>query len=354
MLRGVIWIFAAIALLATLLPVTPFKAWWVRAWDFPRVQVACLIVLVLLAMLIWRHGLGLVEAVLAGLLVLALGLQLARILPYTPLWSKVVVGSEAAAGEPARRLRLLAVNVLMSNREIGSLPRDLTRHDPDLVLALEVDEWWVQRLSELLPEHQHRVLHPLDNTYGMALFSRLDLVHPQVRFLLSQEIPSIRTGVRLESGETITFYGIHPEPPSPTEADSSLPRDAELVMVGKEAAKESRPVVVAGDLNDVAWSHTSRLFTRISGLLDPRIGRGFYSTFHAGWPVLRWPLDHVFHSDRFTLRELHRLPAFGSDHFPIFIALDLVPAAAAMQDAEEADEEDHQEAEETVEEAREP
>ena len=91
----------------------------------------------------------------------------------------------------------------------------------------------------------------------------------------------MRTGVRLRSGEDIVLIGVHPEPPSPTEADSSLPRDAELVLLGREIANEARPVIVAGDLNDVAWSRTSRLFRRLSGLIDPRVGRGFYNSFHA-------------------------------------------------------------------------
>lgn len=353
MLRGILWLPAVAALVVSFLPATPFKVWWVRSWDFPRVQVAGFIVAILLAILLWARPLTPPLLVLGALLAVALGVQLLRIAPFTPLWPKQVRGTEVAAADPRRRLRLLSVNVLMSNRETGCLPEEILRHDPDLVLALETDAWWVEQLSKMLPDHQHRVLHPLDNTYGIALFSRFPLVHPQVRFLLEKEIPSIRASVRLPSGDTILFHGIHPAPPAPGEAETSLPRDAELVMVGREAAKESMPVVVAGDLNDVAWSHTSRLFTRISGLLDPRVGRGFYSTFHARWPLMRWPLDHVFHSEHFTLRGMRCLPAFGSDHFPILVALDLVPEAATLQRPEAADRADHEEAEETVQEARE-
>jgi hypothetical protein len=52
-----------------------------------------------------------------------------------------------------------------------------------------------------------------------------------------------------------------------------------------------------------------------------------YDTFTRYW-FRHWPLDHVFVSD-----ELRRLPAFGSDHFPIDIAVDHAPAARKVQSA---------------------
>ena len=140
------------------------------------------------------------------------------------------------------------------------------------------------------------------------------------------------------------LYGVHPEPPSPTEAATSLPRDAELVMAGREIAQSDRPTLVAGDLNDVAWSHTSRLFRRIAGC-STRASGGACTT--RSTPAIGFCAGRSTTSSSATLSccaELQRLPAFGSDHFPIFIALDHAPAASAVQEAPEPDAEDRAEA----------
>jgi endonuclease/exonuclease/phosphatase (EEP) superfamily protein YafD len=130
-----------------------------------------------------------------------------------------------------------------------------------------------------------------------------------------------------------------------------LERDAELLIVGKEVKGKKDPIIVLGDLNDVAWSRTNNLFQDISGLLDPRIGRGFYHTFHAKYPFIRFPLDHFFHSNHFRLVDLRRLAYFGSDHFPVFIELSYEPDASVEQEELQADHSEQQEAAEKIEKA---
>ena len=103
-------------------------------------------------------------------------------------------------------------------------------------------------------------------------------------------------------------------------------------MTGRIVKKSELPSIVAGDLNDVGWSHTTKLFQRISGLLDPRIGRGFFNTYSVFAPFFRYPLDHVFYSEYFKLVDLKKLPKFGSDHFPVCIELQYEPAAAQQQE----------------------
>jgi endonuclease/exonuclease/phosphatase (EEP) superfamily protein YafD len=64
-------------------------------------------------------------------------------------------------------------------------------------------------------------------------------------------------------------------------------------------------------------------FREKSGLLDPRIGRGFFNTFHTKHWWARWPLDHIFVSDHFSLIKIKRLKDIGSDHYPLYTELSL-------------------------------
>jgi endonuclease/exonuclease/phosphatase (EEP) superfamily protein YafD len=342
----VLYLTGLVCIVTTLLPLSRHEAWWIRAWDFPRLQIVAASGGVLAALI----ASGMIDdtggLLLALVLVGCVAYQLAVILPYTRLWRIEVPTGAAAPGN--RTLSLLVVNVLMSNRRADGLLELIRAHAPDLVLAVETDRWWCDHL-ERLQDYPFRLAHPLPNTYGLLLLSKLELVEPQLRFLLKPEVPSVRTGLRLPSGELITLYGLHPEPPSPSEADSSAPRDAELVLIAREAAEANVPTIVAGDLNDVAWSHTSRLFRRISRLLDPRVGRGMFNSFHAGHRLLRWPLDHVFVSNDFLLRDMQRLKAFGSDHFPILIRLDHEPRAVEVTEPPAADADDHAEADRKLE-----
>lgn len=109
------------------------------------------------------------------------------------------------------------------------------------------------------------------------------------------------------------------------------------------------PVVVMGDLNDVAWSYTTELFGKVSGLLDPRRGRGFFNSFNAKYFFLRFPLDHIFCSQDFALGGITRLSSCGSDHFPMCVELQYSPAAVAVNEKPQADTEDMRLAQEKIE-----
>ena len=85
------------------------------------------------------------------------------------------------------------------------------------------------------------------------------------------------------------------------------------------------PTIVTGDLNDVAWSHTTRLFLRLSGLLDPRIGAASSTatTPSTRCSGTRWIILPFYD---FRLIDFRRLHDVGSDHFPMYLALSYEPA----------------------------
>ncbi|MGB3722280.1 MAG: endonuclease/exonuclease/phosphatase family protein [Pacificimonas sp.] len=333
-LRRVLAIVTCVLVVATALPLLASDAWWVRSLEFPRVQIALLLSLSLAALA--AAGLRRAKLVIA-LGVLAFGYQAWRVFPYTTFAS---VQAKAVETCPVgQSVSIMVANVLQDNRDFDRLTTEVLRQNPDIFIALETDRGWVDALTPALGnDYPVRRVIPLDNTYGMALYSRMPFRALEQRATVEPDIPSLLAKFRLPSGDPFTLLALHPRPPIP--GKDSGTRDAELVLAAIEVAQEDLPVIVAGDLNDVAWSDTTKLFQQLSGLLDPRVGRGQFPSFHADYPMARWPLDHIFFSDDFGLISFSRQNHVGSDHFPVSAALCLHPERMVSQQEGIAVEED--------------
>ena len=322
--RGALVALAILLIAVSFLPLWQTDRWWVRQWDFPRLQVAGLLLVVAIGLFFadlqkWRW-------LLLGAAGAALAWQGTHFLAYFPPWPKQVKSAENCP--VGRQLSLLNANVLMPNREFGRLLKLVEERKPDVLLLLEPGPEWERAVSPLLKTYPFRLSEPLPNTYGMILLSRLPMVG-RLEHLLQPGVPSANVRLRLDGGEVMALRALHPEPPFP--GDDSGERDAELVLVGRNVREEGRAAIVIGDLNDVAWSRTSRLFRKVAGMNDPRVGRGFYPTYNAKYPVLRWPLDHLFVSPHFELMSIDLLPDIGSDHLPIYFQLCLTEDASARK-----------------------
>jgi endonuclease/exonuclease/phosphatase (EEP) superfamily protein YafD len=317
---------AAAGVLATALPLSRSTQWWVRVLDFPRAQILLVLaaaLAILLAASAVEGNQGIARGVGIACTLVALAFQAFKMRPYSRLAATQVPGIVEAT--QASQIRVLIANVLEPNRNSRALLALVERWNPDLVFAVECNQRWVTELDALQGAYPHAVRCPQDNAYGLALYSRLPMESVEIRFLRQPDIPSVKMDLRIGSGRKIRCYGLHPAPPSPQHATETDQRDAELLTVAFEIRELDVPVLVFGDLNDVAWSPTTALFRAVSEMRDPRIGRGQFNTFHANWPWLRYPLDHIFVSHHFSLLRLKRLPHFGSDHFPILAELALNP-----------------------------
>gem|GEM_PF-4965758 len=247
-------------------------------------------------------------------LLLALGYQVYRIIPFTPLVPVVALPAAGCAEDAS--VRLLMAHVLESNRQSQRVLDSLARANPDLFLAVETDAWWDRQLAVLKKDYPFVVRQPQDDTYSMHLFFKLELIDPEVKFLLRDYVPSIKSRVRLRSGARVNFHGLHLMPPHL--GQDTAQRDAELLIAGRDVRQQDTPAIVAGDLNDVAWSQTTTLSQEISGLLDPHRARPVpdlqrqlaVAALAAGSRLLRG----ILHDDRIEAHGRHRLGPFPHFH----------------------------------------
>ena len=188
--------------------------WWVRVLDFPRFQIAILTtaVAILIVALTWPpQG---IDAVLLVSVVISAAWQLSWVWRYVR--GAPVEVPNAEAEDLTYCIGILTTNVYQPCRDSAGLLSIIAEADPDVILTVETDEWWCAHLGDALrARYPHHLTYPLSNGYGMALFSRFELIDPVVRFVVDEAIPSIKTGILLPSGALIDLYGMHPQPPAP-------------------------------------------------------------------------------------------------------------------------------------------
>jgi len=235
--------------------------------------------------------------------------------PLLPYWLP-------AAGEPAAGDPLVIVSL---NLEVGNPRHDLAvgflrQADADVVVLLEVSDSWAEAVESLADLYPHRVVRPRADSFGIAVLSRLPLEAARVE-PLADGPPAVIAG--LPCGQQGCLL-VAAHPPAPLSAAWSARRDAQLTAIGELAAAESRPVIVAGDLNATPWSHGFRRLTGPRGLRDSALRRGVQGSWHARLWAPRIPIDHVVVSKEIAVVSRSLGPPVGSDHLPVVATL-LVP-----------------------------
>ncbi|KAA5549649.1 endonuclease/exonuclease/phosphatase [Adhaeribacter rhizoryzae] len=326
------------------LPLIKSTYWWIRILDFPRPQIAFFLVVISGTYAFLYGAPTLPDKFFLLLLGLAVINEVLHFYKFTILCPVEALQSNLEA--PKNTFSIMISNVRMSNTRYGKFLKVVRENDPDILLINEPNHKWAQEIAELDKVYPYCIKCPLENTYGMMFFSKFKLINEEKRFLVEEGIPSFYAIVEMPTGKRFDFFTVHPQPPHIDKNTDT--REGELLQVARMAKASRYASIVAGDLNDVAWSHTTNLFRKISGLLDPRIGRGFYNTYNALIPFFRYSLDHIFYDSAFRLIRLKRLRGFGSDHFPILIRLSYEPQDADEHDAPEADQEEQAEAQELI------
>lgn len=347
-LKPILQGFGILAVVITLIPLIAADFWWIRMFDYPHIQLTLLTLTAIAAYFFrfeirsWR------DYTFMAVLIACFIFQFGKIYPYTP-FAPYDVGKPTEDVNEQTGFMLLTSNVLQKNKEKGLLIEEMKKLNPDIAVFTETDAKWNEAIrSGLGSDYPYKVEVPLDNTYGMILYSKLKLIDPQVKYIVDDSIPSIHTEIELRSGDKIQLHAIHPTPPMPQHNPSSSDRDAEMMKIALEAMDSEIPVVVIGDFNDVAWSSTMSMLQTIGELLDVRKGRSFYNTFNAKSMIMRWSLDHIFVSEEFRVEEINVGNDIKSDHFPFYAKLYLQPELAEEQKPEPAGEDEIENAKEQI------
>jgi len=227
-------------------------------------------------------------------------------------------GPTREPGAAQSTIELFAVNVEWRNRSSERLLEMIRDESPDVVLVVEYTDEWGTRLEPIFADYPYRVLLPDDRAFGIALLSRLPLrdVNP---FRL--ESTAAIDAKLVAQGSELRLIGLHLRPP--TDPRSAAERARQLDALAELVNGIDGPLAVAGDFNLTPYSPYFTELRAATGLKDSRAGFGPGFTWPSFLPLLGIPIDHCLVSPGVSVVAFRRLPAFGSDHYPIVVELSM-------------------------------
>ncbi len=236
-----------------------------------------------------------------------------------PLW--LPAKGQSGNAKPERTLRVQMVNVLRDNSRKDAVVAAIRQADPDVFLAVELDDAWLGALKqELTDRWPHQVGQARGDAFGIALFSKRPLENATIFESPGSFAPSIRAEI-VQGSTRVTIFGTHPFPPvTRFNQDNWI---AQMDDLARRVSGETGNIVVIGDFNTTPWSENYRRFRSMSGLIDTMQGFGPQPSWPSFVPYAGLPIDHVMVSPgiRATRR---RVGGFvGSDHFPVMADLEI-------------------------------
>jgi endonuclease/exonuclease/phosphatase (EEP) superfamily protein YafD len=299
--KRVLEALGAATVVASVLPLLATTLWIFELFTHFRVQLVATLALLALVFALrraWRW---------CAALAFGLAVNVAPLVPY------LRPGTTPAA---AATLNVLSVNVQADNDEYAGLVDGIAQTRPDVVLVVEFTERWSERLASLDTEYPHQFLLPKEDKFGIALFSRYPLEAAEE--LEVGPTSTIDARVATPRG-TVRLIGVHLRPP--ISARRARERNAQLAALVPHVAAAPEPLIVLGDFNMSPYSPYFASWLEQTGLRDARLGSGPDFTWPTFFPPLGVPIDHCIVSQGLAVAEYRRLPAFGSDHYPVLVRL---------------------------------
>ncbi len=212
--------------------------------------------------------------------------------------------------------RLFFANILGPNNNYKKIQKAIENAQADLVLLVEVRPNHIEALRTTISGYAQQFTWPDEDNFGVALFTNLPVDAVETQDFDGTCTPTLIAHFIIE-GRKLTLIGMHPYPPKSKEQAGR--RDRQFATIAPYAAALGGEVLLAGDLNATAWSHSFQELTRTSGLLDSQMGFGVQPSWPANFPPLAIPIDHALHTPGLCVLKRRLGSPTGSDHRPIIL-----------------------------------
>ncbi|MCG8527648.1 MAG: endonuclease/exonuclease/phosphatase family protein [Opitutales bacterium] len=246
-----------------------------------------------------------------GITVLLAAMSLYHLIIIAPYF-----GDLSRQPDSQQKLSVLLYNMNANNPNYPEIIATIENIDPDVFVICEVNHHLTDRMRKLHQKYPHRIGagrwpgSTIWKSSGTILWSKIPFKNSEVEPLTRSKI--LVLDVCLDwYGKEIQILTSHPQ--SPLNQRQTLLRNLSYQEI-IPLIDESQPTILAGDLNNTVWAAELRRFSKITHLKSAYLTRGLRAT----WPAPIYPLgigiDHFYHSEEISVRDLRSLPGCGSDH----------------------------------------
>ena len=220
----------------------------------------------------------------------------------------------------AAQIRLLHANILSTNRNFAKLKRLIDDENPDIIFLQEFNAAWAEDCEALRDDFPFSYTEPRAGNFGIAVYSRLQLVSATHVDAPPFGYPTIFL-VATVGGRPVNFVSTHPT--IPLGRNHFEARNTHLEFVTDRLVQLEGPVILSGDFNASLWDGRLKRLEAKTGLVNTRRGHGIAPTWPTFLPFAMIPIDHTLVSPGIEVLESRTGRRIGSDHLPLVVTLAL-------------------------------
>lgn len=262
-------------------------------------QIAILILACLIGLIMPRAGLA------AAIAVMAVGLVAIGLWPHYV--SRQGLPASPPAGDGERVVRVMSFNTDFESDAWRAIADEVARHDPDILVLLEVGRSKRPLLEALEANYPHRADCLAEDYCQNVILSKIPFASSAIRS--DWEGPQM---VQVSYGPELgwlTVVGAHTMRPPFAERQYE-----QMIALGEELAAAGGAQIVAGDFNATPRSLMLQTLIERGGL---RLASGL-ATWPATFGLPQIAIDHIMVSPSLRILAPARIGASaGSDHYPI-------------------------------------